>query len=60
MKTKIISFREGNLIHVVQVFMDGSRIEIAQFLLPNDGRWRLDVEFHDDILEAYRKRLLRR
>lgn len=54
---KLTSIREENMIHVVQVFMDGSRQEIGRFLLPNDGQWRLDVDFLDDIMDAYHKRL---
>jgi len=54
---KLTSIREENVIHVVQVFMDGSRQEIGRFLLPNDGQWRLDVDFLDEIMDAYHKRL---
>ena len=52
---KLTSIREENVIHVVQVFMDGSRQEIGRFLLPNDGQWRLDVDFLDEIMDAYHK-----
>ena len=49
--------RVGNMISIQQVFIDGSRCEIARFLLPDDNRWRKDVEFLDDIVAAYKKRL---
>lgn len=51
------TLRTGNIIYVVQVFMDGSKMEIGRFLLPNDGQWRDDVDFLDDIKAAYNKRL---
>ncbi len=53
------TLRCNNEISVQQIFMDGSRIEIARFLLPNDGLWRADVDFLDDIKDAYKKRLAR-
>lgn len=54
---KLTTVRVKNTISVVQVFMDGSRAEIARFVLPNDGQWRRDVDFLDDIMDAYKKRL---
>lgn len=54
---KLTTIREANVIHVIQVFMDGSKLEIGRFLLPNDGQWREDVTFLDNIKDAYVKRL---
>lgn len=51
------TIRDGNVIYVQQVFMDSSCCVIAMFLLPSDGRWRKDVDFLDDIIAAYKKRL---
>lgn len=56
-KCCLTTLREGNIIYVVQVFMDGSRMEVGRFALPNDGQWRDDVDFLDDIKAAYNKRL---
>lgn len=53
----LTTVRVENIIYVLQVFMDGSKVEIARFRLPNDGQWRLDVDFLDDIMDAYKKRL---
>ena len=53
----LTTVRVENVIYVLQVFMDGSKTEIARFGLPNDGQWRLDVDFLDDIMDAYKKRL---
>lgn len=55
----LTTLRAGNEIAVIQVFMDGSRMEIARFLLPNDGQWRADVDFLDSIMDAYKARLKR-
>lgn len=60
MKYNLTTVRNGNTISLLQVFQDGSRTEIARFLLPADGQWRLDVEFLDNIEGAYKKRLKRR
>ena len=54
---KITSIRDGNVRYGIQVSMDGSDREIGRFLLPDDGQWRLDVDFHDDIMDAYKTRL---
>lgn len=60
MKYNLTTVRNGNTISLLQVFQDGSRTEIARFLLPVDGQWRLDVDFLDDIVGAYKRRLKRR
>lgn len=57
MKYTLETVRADNTISVLQIFMDGSRIEIGRFFLPSDGRWRKDVDFLDDIVNAYKKRL---
>ena len=54
---KLVSIRDGDVMYVGQLFMDGSSREIGRFLLPNDGQWRLDVDFHDSIMDAYKTRL---
>lgn len=53
----LTTVRSGNVINVLLVSDIGIKETIGQFLLPNDGQWRLDVDFLDDIQEAYRKRL---
>lgn len=54
---KLTTVRIGNVIFIGQVFLDGSKREIGRFLLPDDGQWRCDVDFLDDIMNAYNKRL---
>lgn len=56
---KLATVRAGNIIFIGQVFLDGSRREIGRFMLPDDGQWRLDVDFLDDIMAAYNRRLKR-
>lgn len=49
--------RYENIIQVWAVFLDGSRREIAIFELPENGiNFRADVEFLDNIMDAYKKR----
>lgn len=49
--------RCNNLLEIWAVFLDGSRREIAVFELPENGiNFRADVEFLDNILDAYKKR----
>lgn len=56
-KYELTSIRVQNMISIQQVFMDGSRREIGRFMLVGDGQWRLDVDFLDEIMAAYKKRL---
>lgn len=56
-KYHLTTVRADNTISIIQLFMDGSRREIGRFLLPGDGQWRLDVDFLDDIMKAYDRRL---
>lgn len=53
----LTTIRSGDVISLIQIYMDGSRVEIARFLLPSDGQWRADVDFLDDIMNAYKTRL---
>ena len=49
--------RYGNILQIWAVFLDGSRREIAVFELPENGvNFRADVEFLDNVLDAYKKR----
>lgn len=52
-----VDIRYGNELHVVAVFMDGTRREVAVFELPENGRnFSADYEFIQDIKTAYKKR----
>lgn len=42
---------------VNMVYPDGHPRTVLMAELPMDGDWRADVEFYDEIEQAYRKRL---
>ena len=52
----LTSVRIENMIYIGAIFADGSKRELGRFELPNDGQWRIDVDFIDDIVDAYKKR----
>ena len=52
----LTSVRVENYIFIGAVFVDGSKRELGRFELPNDGQWRLDVDFLDSIMDAYKQR----
>lgn len=52
----LTTVRDGNMLYVVVVFADGSKRIIGAFELPQDNQWRLDVEFCDSIVDAYKQR----
>lgn len=57
MQIKFKSIRERNIMGVNMVYPDGYPRTVLMAELPMDGDWRADVEFYDEIEQAYRKRL---
>ena len=53
------SLLEGNHLGLVLIYPDGTPKLVAEVLLPNDGDWRANIGFYDDLEEIYRKRLRR-
>jgi hypothetical protein len=51
------SIRENNIIGLTMIYPDGHARNVLFAELPMDGDWRADVEFYDEIEEAYKKRL---
>lgn len=57
MQIRFKSIRESNIMDVNMVYPDGHPRTVLMAELPMDGDWRADVEFYDEIEQAYRKRL---
>jgi len=53
------SARQNNILGLLLVYPDGHQRNVLMAELPMDGDWRADVEFYDEIAQAYRKRLRR-
>lgn len=53
------SARQNNILGLLLVYPDGHQRNVLMAELPMDGDWRADVEFYDEIAQAYRKRLCR-
>ena len=51
------SLFEGNHMGMVLIYPDGTPKLVVEALMPNDGDWRANVAFYDDLEESYRKRL---
>lgn len=51
------SARQNNILGLLLVYPDGHQRNVLMAELPMDGDWRADVEFYDEIEQAYRKRL---
>ena len=50
------SFRRGNIIGLTMIYPDG---RCCNAEVPVDRDWRADVDFYDEIEQAYKKRLRR-
>lgn len=53
------SIRDNNVLGLVLIYPDGQSRTVLMAELPIDGDWRADVEFFDEIENAYKKRLRR-
>lgn len=51
------SLSEGNHLGMVLIYPDGTTRLVADVLMPNDGDWRANVTFYDELEESYQKRL---
>ncbi len=53
------SARKDNIIGMVMIYPDGHPRTVLMAELPIDGDWRADVDFFDEVENAYKKRLRR-
>lgn len=53
------SARENNILGLVMIYPDGHPRTVLMAEVPMDNDFRADVEFYDDIENAYKKRLRR-
>ena len=51
------SARDNNILGLVMIYPDGQPRTVIMAELPMDGDFRADVEFYDEIENAYKKRL---
>ena len=51
------SVRQNNIIGLMMIYPDGHPRNVLMAELPMDGDWRADVDFYDEIEQAYKKRL---
>ena len=59
MGIKFKSVRQNNIIGLMMIYPDGHPRNVLMAELPMDGDWRADVDFYDEIEQAYKKRLRR-
>lgn len=53
------SARKDNIIGMDMIYPDGHSRIVLMAELPMDGDWRADVDFYDEVENAYKKRLRR-
>lgn len=53
------SARENNILGLVMIYPDGHPRTVLMAELPMDNDFRADVEFYDQVENAYKKRLRR-
>lgn len=53
------SARKDNIIGMDMIYPDGHSRIVLMAELPIDGDWRADVDFFDEVENAYKKRLRR-
>lgn len=53
------SARDNNVLGLIMIYPDGHPRTVLMAELPIDGDWRADVDFFDEIENAYKKRLRR-
>ena len=51
------SLLEGNHMGMLLIYPDWTPMLVLEALMPNDGDWRANVLFYDEVEESYRKRL---
>ena len=49
------SARKDNIIGVDMIYPDGHPRTVLMAELPMDGDWRADVDFYDEVEQAYKK-----
>lgn len=54
---KLKSQRNGNWIGLALVYPSGAIETVAMALMPPDNDWRASIEFYDNLVQIYRKRL---
>lgn len=59
MAVRFKSVRQNNIIGLMMIYPDGHPRNVLMAELPMDGDWRADVDFYDEIEQAYKKRLRR-
>lgn len=59
MAIRLKSVRQNNIIGLMMIYPDGHPRNVLMAELPMDGDWRADVDFYDEIEQAYKKRLHR-
>lgn len=53
------SGRQNNIVGMDMIYPDGHPRTVLMAELPMDGDWRADVDFYDEVEQAYKKRLRR-
>ena len=48
------SVRQNNIIGLMMIYPDGHPRNVLMAELPMDGDWRADVDFYDEIEQAYK------
>ena len=57
MGIKLKSQRNGNWIGIAMVYPGGAMETVAMILMPPDNDWRATIEFYDELIRIYRKRV---
>ena len=54
----MILTRKVQQVYLVYLcFPDGSEMQIAAYMMPNDGNWRANDAFYDSLVQIYKKRI---
>lgn len=54
---RLKSQRSGNMIGLAMVYPSGAVETVVMALMPPDNDWRATIEFYDDLVQIYKKRL---
>ena len=57
MGIKLKSQRRGNWIGIAIIYPSGAMETVAMILMPPDNDWRATIEFYDELIRLYKKRL---
>lgn len=57
MEIKMKSQRHGNWVGLALVYPNGTMETVVMAAMPPDNDWRATVEFYDELVRIYRKRL---